>query len=149
MLPPLACQSYSAMSDIQTIRHILQTCRTVAVVGLSPKRHRDSFAVAQYMQSQGWRIIPVNPNADRILGEQAYPSLVEAAKHERIDLVNCFRNSADIPPLIDQAIAIGAQAVWLQLDIEHAQAASKAHAAGLRVVQNRCLKIEHARDGKR
>lgn len=133
------------MPDAQTIRHILQTCRTVAVVGLSPKPHRDSFRVAQYMQAHGWRIIPVNPNADRILGEKAYPSLREAAQHERIELVNVFRNSADVPPVIDEAIAIHAPAVWLQLGIEHANAAAKARAAGLHIVQNRCLKIEHAR----
>lgn len=127
----------------ETIDHILQHCRTVAVVGLSPKPHRDSFEVAHYMQRHGWRIVPVNPNAREILGEKAYPSLTEAARHERIELVNCFRNSADIPPIVDEAIAIGAKAVWMQLGIEHAAAAEKARAAGLLVVQNRCLKIDH------
>jgi predicted CoA-binding protein len=126
------------------IADILQHCRTVAVVGLSPKPHRDSFDVARYMQMQGWRIVPVNPNASEILGEKVYASLSEAARHERIDLVNCFRNSADIPPIVDEAIAIGAKAVWMQLGIEHAAAAEKARAAGLLVVQNRCLKIDHA-----
>ena len=79
-----------------------------------------------------------------ILGEPVYPSLSEAAQHARIELVNCFRNSADIPPIVDEAIAIGAQAVWMQLGVEHAAAAAKARAAGLAVVQNRCLKIDHA-----
>jgi len=127
------------------IQSILDRCRTVAVVGLSPKPYRDSYQVARYMQAHGWRIVPVNPNASgEILGEQVYPSLAEAAQHERIDLVNCFRNSADIPPIVEAAIAIGAQAVWMQLGVEHAAAAGPARAAGLTVVQNRCLKIDHA-----
>ena len=96
------------------------------------------------MQTRGWRIIPINPNTTEILGEKAYPSLLEAAQHERIELVNCFRNSADIAPIVEQAIAIGAKAVWMQLGIEHAVAAGQARAAGLLVVQNRCLKIDHA-----
>lgn len=132
------------MTQEQDIEQILGSCRTVAVVGLSPKPHRDSFDVARTMQARGWRIIPINPNASEILGEKAYPSLLEAAQVERIDLVNCFRNSADIPPIVDEAIAIGAKAVWMQLGIEHAAAADKARSAGLLVVQNRCLKIDHA-----
>ena len=132
------------MSETETIRHILRTCRTVAVVGLSPKPHRASFEVARYMQAQGWRIIPINPNATEILGEKAYPSLVEAARHERIELVNVFRNSVDVPPVAADAIAIGAQALWLQVGIENGPAAAAAQAAGLRVVQNKCLMVEHA-----
>lgn len=132
------------MSQLEAIATILESYRTVAVVGLSPKPHRDSYRVAAYMQAHGWRIVPINPNASEILGEKAYPSLAEAARHARIELVNCFRNSADIPPLVDEAIAIGARAVWMQLGIEHAQAADTARAAGLAVVQNRCLKIDHA-----
>ena len=132
------------MIQSDTIRQILGNCRSVAVVGLSPKPHRDSFEVAHYLQARGWRIIPINPNADEILGEKAYPSLIEAAQHEPIELVNVFRNSADVPPIIDEAIAIGAKAVWLQLGIEHAAATEKARAAGLQVVQNRCLMIDHA-----
>lgn len=133
------------MDQTEAIDSILDHCRTVAVVGLSPKPHRDSYQVARYMQAHGWRIVPVNPNASgEILGEKVYPSLSEAAQHERIELVNCFRNSADIPPIVDEAIAIGAQAVWMQLGVEHAAAADKARAAGLAVVQNRCLKIDHA-----
>ncbi len=132
------------MSQTETIRQILSSCRTVAVVGLSPKPHRDSFEVAHYMQAQGWRIIPINPNATEILGEKAYPSLLEAAQHERIELVNVFRNSADVPPVAADAIAIGAQALWLQLGIENAPACAAAQAAGLQVVQNKCLMVEHA-----
>ena len=132
------------MNEGETVNTILDNCRTVAVVGLSPKTHRDSFGVARYMQAHGWRIVPVNPNASVILGEKVYPSLTEAARHEHIDLVNCFRNSADIPPIVDEAIAVGAKAVWMQLGVEHAAAAERARAAGLLVVQNRCLKIDHA-----
>ncbi len=146
MLPWRNCEhDHVTMDQSQAIRTILDHCRTVAVVGLSPKPHRDSYQVARYMQAHGWRIVPVNPNASgEILGEPVYPSLREAARHERIELVNCFRNSADIPPIVDEAIAIGAQAVWMQLGVEHAAAADRARAADLAVVQNRCLKIDHA-----
>jgi uncharacterized protein len=132
------------MNQLEAIATILERCRTVAVVGLSPKPHRDSYKVAAYMQAQGWRIVPINPNAGEILGEKAYASLSEAGRFEPIELVNCFRNSADIPPIVDEAIVIGAKAVWMQLGVEHAAAADKARAAGLLVVQNRCLKIDHA-----
>lgn len=135
------------MSQDADIAWILAHCRTVAVVGLSPKPHRDSYQVARYMQAQGWRIVPVNPMASgEILGEKVYPSLGEAARHARIELVNCFRNSADIPPIVAEAVTIGAQAVWMQLGVEHGDAASRAREAGLRVVQNRCLKIDHAQN---
>lgn len=125
--------------------YILDHCRTVAVVGLSPKPHRDSYGVSRYMQAQGWRVIPINPNATSILGETSYPTLTEAAKHHRIELVNVFRNSADVPPVVDEAMAIGAQAVWLQMGVVNDLAAEKARAAGLRVVQNKCLMVEHRR----
>ena len=131
------------MTEIDTMRHILSTCRTIAVVGLSPKPHRASFDVSRAMQARGWRIIPVNPNVQEILGEKAYPNLLEAAKHEKIELVNVFRNSEDVPPVVDEAIAVGATAIWLQLGIEHAEAAQRARDAGLQVVQNKCLKVEY------
>ena len=124
---------------------ILAHCRTVAVVGLSPKAHRDSYRVAQYMQAHGWKIVPINPNASSILGETAYPSLAEAARHHTIELVNVFRNSEDVPPVVTHAIAIGAKAIWLQMGITHDSAAEVARAAGLRVVQDKCLMVEHRR----
>jgi len=133
------------LTEAQTIAQLVSKPLTVAVVGLSPKPHRDSFGVAQYMQAHGWRIVPINPNASEILGEKAYATLTEAAQHERIDLVDVFRNSDDVPPVVDEAIAIGAPAIWLQLGIAHDDATAKARAAGLRVVQNKCLKVEHAR----
>ena len=135
------------MTQAEDIAHILQNHRTVAVVGLSPKPHRDSHEIARYMQRQGWRIVPINPAAGvaEILGEKVYPSLIEAAQHVQIDLVDVFRNSADVPPVADEAIAIGAKGLWLQLGIEHPAAAEKARAAGLMVVQNKCLLVEHRR----
>ena len=133
----------SPPSAAERIPYILKNCRSIAVVGLSPKPHRASFDVARYLQASGYRIIPVNPNATEVLGEKAYASLLEAARHEKIELVNCFRNSADIPPIVDEAIAIGATAVWMQLGISHSAAAAKAEAAGLLVVQDRCIKIDH------
>jgi len=127
----------------ERIARILNECQTIAVVGLSPKPHRASFDVSRYMQAAGYRIIPVNPNATEVLGEKAYATLQEAARHEKIDLVNCFRNSEDIPPIVDEAIAIGARAVWMQLGVANAQAAATAEAAGLMVVHDHCIKIDH------
>jgi predicted CoA-binding protein len=131
------------LSPAQRIAYILKNCKTIAVVGLSHKPHRASFDVARYMQGSGYRIIPVNPNETQVLGEKAYATLLDAAAHEKIDLVNCFRNSEDIPPIVDEAIAIGAKAVWMQLGIANAGAAAKAEAAGLLVVQDHCIKIDH------
>ena len=133
----------SHIAPADRMPYILTHCRTIAVVGLSPQPHRASFDVARYMQANGYRIIPVNPNATEVLGEKAYATLTEAAQHEPIDLVNCFRNSEDIAPVVDEAIAIGAKAVWMQLGITHPAAAAKAEAAGLLVVQDHCLKIDH------
>ena len=137
------------MNEAQDLQHILATCRTVAVVGLSPKPHRESFDVARVMQAQGWRIIPVNPVAAAsgmtLLGEKVYASLVDAAAHEKIDLVNVFRNAEDVPPVVAEAIAIGAPALWLQLGIRHDAAVAQARASGMKVVQDKCLKVEWAR----
>ena len=136
------------MLEDDTIRHILATCKTIAVVGLSPKPHRASFDVSRYMQAHGWRIIPINPAAvaggATILGEKVYATLLDAAQHEKIDLVNVFRNAEDVPPVVDEAIAIGALAVWLQLGIVNDRALEKARSAGLQVIQDKCLKVEQA-----
>ncbi|MDI1341984.1 CoA-binding protein [Polaromonas sp.] len=133
----------SPVPPAERLPYILNHCRTIAVVGLSPKPHRASFDVARYMQGHGYRIVPVNPNVSEVLGEKAYASLTEAAQHEHIDLVNCFRNSEDIPPIVEEAIAIGAKAVWMQLGIRHPAAAAQAEAAGLLVVQDHCIKVDH------
>jgi uncharacterized protein len=127
------------------IRQSLAHCQTIAVVGLSPKPHRDSFRVAKYMQDHGCRIVPINPNAHEVLGEKAYASLTEAAQHEHIDMVNCFRNSEDIPPIAAEAIAIGATSLWLQIGVVNDDAAALAQAGGLTFVQDKCLMVEHAR----
>lgn len=138
------------MTDIPTLRRILGTCKTIAVVGLSPQWHRPSFFAAKYMQAHGYRIVPVNPSASEILGERCYPSVTEAmsdlaAQGTRIDMVDCFRRSEDIPPIAQEAIAAGAKCLWLQLGVINEPAAAAARAAGLEVVMDRCVKIEHAR----
>ena len=124
--------------DLQPYLSILQSAKTIAIVGLSPKPERDSHHVAQYLQEQGYRIVPINPSATEVLGERSWPSLTEAAKHHRIDLVDVFRDSAAVPPIADEAIAIGARALWLQIGVCHDDALAKAQAAGLKVVQDRC-----------
>lgn len=136
----------SSISSISELRRILGSCKTIAVVGLSPQWHRPSYFAAKYMQAHGYRIVPVNPLASEILGETCYPNLSEAAAAgNKIDLVDCFRKSEDIPPIAEEAIKIGAGCLWLQLGIVHEGAAARARAAGLQVVMNRCVKIEHAR----
>lgn len=138
------------MDTISELRRILGTCRTIAVVGLSPQWHRPSFFAAKYMQGHGYRVVPVNPTAGEILGERCHPSLTAAAqalaaRGERIDMVDCFRKSEDIVPIAEEAVAIGARCLWMQIGVINHKAASKARAAGLDVVMNRCVKIEHAR----
>jgi predicted CoA-binding protein len=135
---------------MRTIAQILNDSKTVAIVGLSNKPDRASYGVAEYLQGQGYRIIPVNPAyaGEEILGERVHASLQEAAdalapSGTRIDIVDCFRKSEDIPPLARDAIAIRAGCLWMQLDIENQAAADLARAAGLDVVMNHCMKIEH------
>ena len=135
---------------MRTIAQILQDSKTIAVVGLSNKPERASFGVAEYLQGQGYRILPVNPAyaGEEILGERVHASLQEAAEAlapsgQRIDIVDCFRKPEDIPPLARDAIAVRAGCLWMQLEIENQAAADLARAAGLDVVMNHCLKIEH------
>ena len=126
------------MRDIEAI---MKESKTVAVVGLSPRPERDSHEVAAYLKEQGYRIIPVNPNAEEILGEKCYPNL--SAVPDPVDIVDIFRRSDDVPPIVDEAIEQGARAIWMQLNIIHQEAAQKAEAHGLDVVMDRCTKIEH------
>jgi uncharacterized protein len=138
------------MNSIGELRRILATCKTIAVVGLSPQWHRPSFFAAKYMQSHGYRIVPVNPTATGILGERCYPSVTAAAEAlavqgAKIDMVDCFRRTEDIPPIADEAITIGAKCLWQQIGVVNEEAAAQARAAGLDVVMDRCVKIEHAR----
>jgi len=125
------------------IRELLKTSRTIAVVGLSSKRFRPSYGVADYMQRNGYRIIPVNPFETSILGEKCYPDL--DAIPERIDIVDVFRRSEFVPEIVEAAIRIGARAVWMQEGVVHEQAAEKARAAGLAVVMDRCILKDHRR----
>ncbi len=120
---------------------ILRSVKTIAVVGLSSKRMRPSYGVSEYMQRAGYRIIPVNPAETEVLGEKAYPDLDSILIP--VDLVNIFRRSELVPPVVDAAIRIGAKAIWMQEDVVHEEAAEKARSAGLMVVMDRCLLKEH------
>ena len=124
------------------IDEILRNCRTIAVVGLSSNSARPSHRVAAYMQAQGYRVIPVNPNETKVLGEPAYPSLT--AVPGTIDLVNIFRKSAEVLPIVDEAIARGAKAIWMQEGVVNEAAAERARQAGLLVVMDRCWLKDHA-----
>lgn len=125
---------------------ILKNYRVVAVVGMSAKPERPSYQVAQYLQNHGYRIVPVNPGCKEILGEKCYPSLKEVPFP--VEVVDIFRQVDAIPAIVDDAIAVGAKAVWMQLGLEEPQAAQKAEKAGLQVVMNRCMKIDHAALGE-
>ena len=129
--------------DINTLRRILKEARTIAVVGLSANWWRLSYFAAKYMQEHGYRIIPVNPAYPEVLGEKCYASLRDIP--EQVDIVDCFRKSEEIPPIADEAIAIGAKVLWMQLGVINHEAAAKARNAGLELVMDRCVKIEHAR----
>jgi len=131
------------MDDSEKVRRILRRYKTLAVVGLSAQWHRPSHFAAKYMQEHGYRVIPVNPGNDEILGERCYKSLRDIP--EKVDIVDCFRKSADIGPIAEDAIAIGAKVLWMQLGVHNEAARARAEAAGLEVIENRCVKIEHGR----
>ena len=128
---------------MQTINELLKTAHVIAVVGLSNRKHRPSFGVSEYMQRAGYRIIPVNPHESSILGEKAYASLEDVP--EKIDIVDIFRRSEFVPEIVEQAIRVGAGAVWMQEGVIHEEAAARAQAAGLTVVMDRCILKEHQR----
>jgi uncharacterized protein len=129
------------------LRRLLSSARTVAVVGLSDKPDRDSNEVARYLQGQGYRIVPVNPAVPEVLGERSYPSLTAIPRDIRIDLVVVFRRSDAVPPIVDEAIARGVPAVWMQLGVENAEAAARARQQGIVVVENTCSMATHRRLG--
>ena len=131
------------IDDAVGLQRVLSETRTIAVVGMSAKPHRASFGVAQYMRDHGYTIIPVNPAYDTVLGETCYPSLREVPVP--VDLVDCFRRPDAMLPIVDDAIHIGARTLWMQLGVINQAAAARAEAAGLQVVMDRCVKIEHAR----
>src|SRR5438874_13731167 len=131
------------MEDINTLRRILRENKTIAVVGLSADWYRPSYFAAKYMQEHGYRVIPVNPKYGESLGEKCHASLREVPG--KVDLVDVFRKTADVMPIAEDAIAIGARVLWQQLGVKNEAAAAKAHAAGLETVMDRCVKIEHGR----
>jgi len=129
--------------DIATLRRILRSARTIAVVGLSAEWHRPSFFAAKYMQAHGYRIVPVNPRYPEILGERCHASL--ATIDVPVDIVDVFRKTEDVLPIAEQAIAIGAKCLWQQIGVKNLEADRLVTAAGLDSVMDRCVKIEHAR----
>lgn len=129
------------MTAAPAIRQMLEAARTIAVVGLSSDAFRPSHGVAAYLQSQGYRIIPVNPRETEILGERCYPDLDSVPGP--IDIVDVFRRSEHVPEVVEAAIRIGAKAVWMQEGVSHAEAAQRAREAGLAVVEDRCILKEH------
>jgi predicted CoA-binding protein len=131
------------LSTIAELRRILKTNHTIAVVGLSADWYRPSYFAAKYMQEHGFKIIPVNPKYDEILGEKCYPNL--KAIPEPVDIVDVFRKPDDCVPIAQDAVAIGAKVLWLQLGVVNEEAARVAEAGGLEVVMDRCVKIEYAR----
>jgi predicted CoA-binding protein len=129
----------------EEIKDILSSCKTVAVVGISPKEDRPSYIVASYLKSKGYRIIPVRPDEEEILGEKVYPTLMEIPKEISVDVVDIFRRSEDVPPVVEEAIKRGAKVIWMQEGVTHEEAGAKAEKAGLKVVMDRCMKKEHQR----
>ena len=129
----------------EEIKDVLQRCKTVAVVGISPKEDRPSYGVAAYLKSKGYRIIPVRPDGDEILGEKVYHSLPEIPREIEIEVVDIFRKSEDVPPVVEEAIHRGAKVVWMQEGIINQEASAKAEKAGLKVVMDLCMKKEHQR----
>ena len=124
----------------EEIKRILEQTNTIAVVGLSDNPERTSYMIAQAMQAKGYRVIPVNPNADTVLGEKSYPSLKDIP--EKVDLVNVFRRSEHTPPIAEEAVAIGAATLWLQLGVYNEDAAKIAERGGVRAIMDRCIKVE-------
>lgn len=131
------------MDDINTLRRILKDCRVIAVVGLSANWHRPSYFAAKYMQEHGYRVIPVNPQYQEVLGEKCYASLRDIPG--KVDMVDVFRKTADVLPIAEEAVAIGARVLWQQLGVRNQAAADLARARGLEAVMDRCVKIEHGR----
>ncbi len=135
------CELPQKNASRDDIRRMLTEAKTIAVVGLSEDPSRDSHRIAVYLQGAGYRVVPVNPTLREVLGEKAWPDL--ASVPERIDIVDIFRRVEAIPAIVDEAIAAGAGAIWMQLGLAHNPSAEKARAAGLGVVMNKCIMVEH------
>jgi uncharacterized protein len=129
------------IADMNEIKNILKEAHSVAIVGLSPKEDRPSNMVAQYLLDAGYDIIPVNPGQTEILGKKCYASL--AAIKEHVDIVDIFRKAEDVVPIVEEAIVLGAKTIWMQLGIVNHDAAAMAEEAGLTVIMDRCIKIDH------
>ena len=136
-----AGSKFATKGDGDPIAEILRSCRTIAVVGLSSNPMRPSHEVTEYLQRAGYRIIPVNPNETEVLGERSYARLEEVP--ENVDVVSIFRRAEEVPPVVDSAIRVGAKVVWMQLGIESEAGAERARAAGLAVVEDACILVEH------
>jgi predicted CoA-binding protein len=146
----LTPEQRARFQDVAQINHLLDSARTIAVVGLSSDRQKASFFVAGYLRDEGYRVVPVNPKADTILGEKAYPDL--AAIPFPVDIVDIFRPRQDVDAIVDQAIVrkakgLDSPAIWMQLRIVNLPAAERALAAGLTVIVDKCVKMEHGRYG--
>ena len=131
------------IDDVAGLRRILMECKTIAMVGLSANWYRPSYFAAKYLQEHGYRVIPVSPRYDEVLGERCYPSLADIP--ESVDIVDCFRRAEEIPALAEQAVAIKAKVLWQQLGINNQEATRIAEDGGVDVVADRCMKIEYAR----
>ena len=131
------------MNNDQMLKDILLSAKTIASVGLSSNRAKESYGIVEYLKGQGYHIIPVNPTTSEVLGEKAYPDLESVP--EKIDVVQVFRRPEDVPPVVDSAIKVGAKVVWMQEGIVHEEAAEKARAAGLQVVMDACMRVTHRR----
>ncbi|HXF85416.1 MAG TPA: CoA-binding protein [Anaerolineales bacterium] len=131
------------MNDDQLLKEILVSARTIASVGVSSNPAKESYGVVEYLKKQGYRIIPVNPTAGEILGEKAYPDL--SSIPEKVDVVQVFRKPEDVPPVVEEAIKIGAKVVWMQEGIVNEEAAQRAREAGLQVVMDACMRASHRR----
>ena len=129
----------------QEIKETLSNSKTVAVVGISPREDRPSYVVASYLKSKGYRIIPVRPDGEEILGEKVYHQLMEIPEEIEVDVVDIFRRSEDVPPIVEEAIRRGAKVIWMQEGVIHPEAGAKAEKAGLKVVMDRCMKKEYER----
>jgi uncharacterized protein len=131
------------MNTDQMMKDILLSTKTIASVGLSSNPGKESYGIVQYLKSQGYRVIPVNPTADQILGEKSYPDLESIP--EKIDVVQVFRKPEDVPPVVESAIKVGAKTVWMQEGIVNEEAAQKAREAGMQVVMDACMRATHRR----
>jgi hypothetical protein len=126
---------------------MLKKAKTIAVVGLTDDTSRPSYGVSEYMQSRGYRIVPINPQVSEVLGQKAYPSLTDAAREEEIDIVDVFRRPDAVPGIVDEVLALGLPALWLQETVVHEDAAEKARKGGVVVVMDKCILKEHRRFG--